>query len=258
MGTAGASLATAISQIISFLIMISFFIFRKSIIVLKISNISTKIKDYAQIITTGLPTVFRQGMGSVAAILLSNQAVKYGGDAAMSAITIANKVYTLTRNMVLGVGQGFQPVAGYNFGAKLYKRTYQAFKFTCLIGSIICISAGVLSYIYAENIMAWFSKDIEVIPQGIETIRFASYVMPLMAVSTYVNQMYQCLGFKIGATFLASCRQGIFYIPIILLLPLTKIGIIGVELAQPLSDLLTFFVSIPFLIIFYIKHLKIN
>ena len=211
-------------------------------------------KTYWQIITTGIPTVFRQSMGSLSAILLNVSAVAYG-DAAVAAVTIANKAYVLVRNIVLGYGQGFQPVAGYNFGAHRRKRTWKAFCFTGWVGTGICVVSGVLIAAFARPIMMWFSRDPEVIAIGMNILYFSCAVMPFMAFSTYVNQMYQCLGFKVPATFLASCRQGIFFVPSILILPVF-FGLTGVEVAQPVADLLTFVVSVPFLILFYKKEIK--
>ncbi len=254
MGTGGASLATAISQLISFLIFAYVFISKKSIVDISIKNISKNPKDYLHVLATGLPTIFRQSMGSLSAALLNIQAVVYG-DAAVSAVTIANKVYVLVRNVVLGVGQGFMPVAGYNFGAGNRKRTWNAFLFTSLLGTVICLVCAAGSFFMAENIMRWFSPDSDVVKIGITTLHFCAAVMPFMAISTYVNQMYQCLGFKTVATLLASCRQGIMFVPAILILP-KFFGCTGVEASQPLADLLTFVISVPFLILFYVNHIK--
>ncbi len=256
LGTGGAAIATALSQIISFFLLILVFLSKRSIVNIKFSSISFKKKDYLQIITTGLPTIFRQSMGCLASALLNIRAVTYG-DAAVSAVTIANKVYVLIRNIVLGIGQGFQPVAGYNYGAKNKKRTWRSFTFTGLLGSIICIVSTVLVAYFAGPIMQWFSKDAEVVQIGIETLYFVCAVMPLMAVSTYVNQLYQCLGFKTAATVLASLRQGILFVPAIIILPFI-FGRAGVQMAQPVADLLTFVVSLPFIVVFYRKYIKEN
>ncbi|MCQ2455228.1 MAG: MATE family efflux transporter [Clostridia bacterium] len=254
MGTKGAAVATAISQALSFIILAYMYISKKSVVKIEFKFISKNIKDYGEIISTGLPTIFRQSMGALSTTLLNVSAVVYG-DATVSAITIANKVYVLVRNLVLGFGQGFQPVAGYNFGAGDKKRTFKAFKFTNYVGTGICIVLSVLIFVFAKPIMAWFSNDSEVVSIGIDVLYYCCAVMPFLAFSTYVNVMYQCLGFKVKATFLASCRQGIFFVPIILYLP-TVIGRTGVQMAQPLADLCTFLISVPFLISFYRKEIK--
>lgn len=256
MGTGGAALATMISQTASFLILISFFITGKSIVKLHPRYISHNFEDYKLIVTTGIPTVCRQGLGSLSTAVLNIQAIGYGGDAAGAAITIANKVYILARNLCLGIGQGFQPVAGYNYGAGNKRRTWQAFIFTAKIGSVICITFAVISSLFAEPIMWWFCNDEEVVKIGVQTIQLSGLAMPFLAFSTYVNQLYQCLGFKTEATFLASCRQGIFFLPSVLLLPLI-FDCIGVQAAQPVADICTFLISIPFIISFYKKQINV-
>jgi len=254
MGTGGAAVATAISQILSFFVLGFFYVTKRSVVNISYKNVSKNLEDYKEIVSTGLPTIFRQGMGALATTLLNVQMVVYG-DAAVSAITIANKVYVLVRNLVLGIGQGFQPVAGYNFGAGDKKRTWNSFKFTCALGTVMCLIFTVFIGFFAHPIMSWFSNDGEVVKMGVQILYFCISVMPVLAFSTYVNVMYQCLGFKKEATFLASCRQGVFFVPIILILP-SVIRQTGVEIAQPLSDFCTFLISIPFLISFYKKHIK--
>lgn len=254
MGTGGAALATMISQIVSMLILSGYYITGKSIVNINFRKISRNFGDYRLIFTTGLPTICRQGLGSLSAAVLNIQAVKYGGDAASAAITIANKVYTLVRNISLGIGQGFQPVAGYNYGAGNKKRTWQAFVFTVKLGTAVCAAFSVMTIFKTQQIIMWFTQDAEVVRIGTETLLILGTAMPLLAFSTYVNHLYQSLGFRSQATFLASCRQGVFFMPVVLLMPL-KIGCIGVQMAQPVADVLTFFVSIPFIICFYKKHI---
>lgn len=254
LGAGGAALATAVSNGVSFVIFLFFFLSGRSALRIRLRSVSRKLSDYWLIFSTGLPTVCRQGLGSLASALLNIQAVVYG-DAAVSAVTIANKVYVLVRNLVLGVGQGFMPVAGYNYGAGDRCRTWRAFSFTAKVGTAVCLAFAALSYGFAEPIMAWFSSDAEVIAIGVQTLHFAAAVMPFMAVSTYVNQLYQALGFRVQATFLASCRQGVFFVPAILLLPVFY-HCVGVEAAQPAADFLTFFVAAAFLIVFYRKEFR--
>ncbi|MBO4971635.1 MAG: MATE family efflux transporter [Clostridia bacterium] len=255
MGTGGAAIATLVSQTVSFCILGSMFVLGRSIVRIDVRCVSRRFTDYKLIVTTGVPTICRQGLGSLAAAVLNIQAIAYGEDAAGAAITIANKVYVLVRNISIGIGQGFQPVAGYNFGAGNKKRTWQSFVFTAKVGSVLCVLFAAVSALFAEPIMWWFCDDAEVAKIGIQTIYLSSVVMPVLAFSTYANQLYQCLGFKGPATFLASCRQGIFFLPAVILLPLT-LGCLGVEAAQPIADLCTFFVAVPFVIAFYKKYIS--
>lgn len=244
LGTFGAALSTVLSQVISICMYSYFFIKGKTVIELKLRNISRSLDAYYQIVTTGIPTFFRQGLGSLSMMLLCNQGANYG-DAAVAAVTISNKCYMLIRNVVLGIGQGAQPVAGYNYGAGKYRRAKKSYDFAMLLGTIICLVSSVIIFIFAKDIMWWFCKDNEVLIYGVPALKYASMVIPVMAVSTYVNQEYQCLGFKKQATFLASCRQGICFVPTIFILPYL-LGATGVEMAQPVSDFLTFIISIPF------------
>ena len=255
METGGAALATTVSQVVNFSILLSFFLAGKSIVSIHPRHISRKFADYKAIITTGLPTICRQSLGSVAAAALNIQAIAFGGDAAGAAITISNKVYILVRNLVMGLGQGFQPVAGYNYGTGNKGRAWQAFSFSTKAGSVMCLFFAAVTAIFASPIMWWFCDDAEVAKIGIQTLYLNSAVLPFLAFSTYVNQLYQCLGFKGQATFLASCRQGIFFLPAVLLLPLW-IGCLGVQAAQPVGDLCTFLISIPFIILFYKRYIK--
>ena len=255
MGTGGAAIATMASQIVSFTILFSFFLFGKSIVKINIKSVSRHFKDYAAIVTTGIPTIFRQGLASVASAALNIQAIEYGGDAAGAAMTIANKVYMLVRNIIVGLGQGFQPAAGYNYGAGNKKRTWECFTFAIKVGTVICLVFGGFSALFAEEIMWFFCDDAEVAVIGTKTLYFLCACIPFMAFSTFVNQLYQGLGFKLQATFLASCRQGIFFLPVIWLLPLF-IDLAGVQSAQSIADICTFFISIPFIIIFYKKYIK--
>ncbi len=254
MGTGGAALATAISQTLSFLILISLFVFEKSIVKINLKNVSKKLSVYGKIISTGLPTICRQGLGSVATAILNVQAVVYG-DAMVASISIANKVYMLARNIVIGLGQGFQPVAGYNFGSKKPTRAFKAFSFSTIVGSIFCVVVSVIIAIFRTEVMTLFSKDLEVVSLGQQMLLFYSFVIPFLAFSTYVNQFMQGLGFKTHATILASCRQGIFFIPLIFILPIF-LKDVGVQITQPIADFLTFIVSIPFIVWFYRSQFK--
>ncbi|MDO4476014.1 MAG: MATE family efflux transporter [Lachnospiraceae bacterium] len=254
MGTAGAAIATAVSQIFSFSVMLSHFLRGKTIIRLKRRYVSREMEEYRLIVSTGLPTVFRQGISSVATVALSRQAVLYG-DAAVAAITIANKCYILVRCIMLGIGQGYMPAAGYNYGAGLKKRSWEAFTFACKVGTVICCVSALLIAAFAGPLMWWFCKDEQVLELGRQTLYFVCAVMPVLGFSTFVNQLYQCLGFRLEATILASCRQGIFFLPIVMILP-GVLGVTGVELSQPLADLMTCLVSIPFIIKMRRKYLN--
>ena len=253
LGISGAGLATVVSQAVSLTVLLVIFRSGRSIIKLRVKAVSKSFSDYWQLIKLGFPTICRQGMGSVASALLNRGAAFYGGayaDEAVAAVTIANKIYMFVRSMMIGIGQGFQPVAGYNFGARIYSRVKKAFWFAVAVGTVISTAAAIAIGLNTTAIMQWFRDDPKVVEIGALALSFACAVMPLMAYSTFVNQLYQCLGYSLFASVLASCRQGIFFIPVILLLP-RFIGLTGVQMAQPAADLLTFLVSVPFQIVFF-------
>ncbi len=254
MGIAGAALATMISQMTSFTIMAIIFLRDRSIVRLRPQYIGRKASVYLHIVRMGVPTLFRQGMASLSSALLNIQAAPFGA-AAVAAISIANKLYMFVRHIVLGIGQGFQPIAGYCFGAKRYSRVKKVFWFATASATVICAAITVSVFFFRESIMVWFRNDPDVVRIGSAMLRFLCVTIPLMGFSTYVNQLYQSLGFAVGATILASCRQGIFFVPLVFLLP-ALFGLTGIEAVQASADLLTFLVSIPFLIYFFRKHLS--
>ncbi|MBE6638150.1 MAG: MATE family efflux transporter [Ruminococcaceae bacterium] len=254
MGISGAALATIISQIVGFTILLAAYLFGKSIIKLRISCISHSLGDYILLLRTGFPTIARQGIASFAGILLNNQVSPYGDAAASAIVSITNRIYMLMRNIVIGIGQGFQPVAGYNYGAEKYDRVRKAFRFSTVIGTLVCTLSAILVACFSETIVGWFRNDPSVIQIGVLSLLYCCSVTPLMAYSTYVNQLLQGLGFSKSATLLAMCRQGFCYLPLILLLP-DWLGLTGVQLAQPAADLLTFLIAIPCQIHFMKKHL---
>ncbi len=254
MGVSGAAVATALSQIFSVLIMGSIFFRGKSIVKLSPRYISKNPQLYLTILKNGFPTICRQGLGSLSSAVLNVQAMAYG-DAAVAAISIANKIYMLVRNIILGIGQGYQPIAGYCYGAGKRERVKKLFRIATEAGTVICVACAIAIYIGRAPLMGWFRDDAEVIQIGSDTLRFLCMALPFMAYSTYVNQTYQCLGFSRGATFLACCRQGICFLPLAFILP-RLLGLTGIEMLQSGADILTFVIAVPFQIHFFRKHLS--
>lgn len=255
METAGAALATLISQCISFVILLVMFLFRKSNINISLKNISFKPKTYAEIIVTGMPSLSRQGLASVATVLLNTAANPYG-DAAIAAMSIATKVAMLVLCVCIGIGQGFMPVAGYNYGAKMFDRVKKAFRFTLITDTIIMTALAAIIFFLSPTIMKIFrAEDATVIEIGTAAMRAQCIAMPLMSTTIVVNSLLQSVGKSISATILSCCRQGLFFIPLILILP-RFLGLTGIEYAQAISDALTFLVSVPFAIWFFRKLKK--
>lgn len=249
-GIAGAAIAVGLCQTVSLGILLSFFIRRKSVTVLSWRLVSRNWRDYWDLIRTGCPTTFRQGFAAVATALLNVAAAPFG-DAAVAAISIATKIYLALRGVVLGIGQAFQPVAGYNFGAKLYGRVHEAFWKSTFAATLLCTLCAAGLVWGAKPVMSAFrTGSEEVVAIGVVSLYLFAAALPFMPYSTYVNQMLQILGRSKSAAFLASCRQGILFLPLIFTLP-RWYGLFGVQSVQPLADVLTFFVSIPFLVHFF-------
>lgn len=247
LGIRGAAMATALSQVISFFILLAMFVSKKSNLDLRLSYISKEIKTYLRILKTGLPSLSRQGLASIASMTLNVQAASFG-DAAVAAMSISGRITFFLFSALLGLGQGFQPVAGYNYGAKKYSRVKRATLFTAFFGTIIIAILSILCFIFARPLVTAFRKeDIDVITIGVKALRFQTIALLLCGINVATNMSMQATGHIAGATYLALCRQGIYFLPFIIFLP-AKLGILGVEIAQPLADVFTFITSLVFFI----------
>ncbi len=257
MGTAGAALATLLSQCISFLILLACSLSGKSLAKFKFSKISRSPVLYLLILKTGLPSLSRQGLASVATMFLNRSARIYG-DAAVAAMSIVGKIFMLVFAVLIGIGQGFQPVAGFNYGAKKYDRVKKAFLFTLLLGGIAMVVMGIPIYFASDWLMARFTKaDAEVIEIGRLALRLQCLALPLIPISTVCNMTYQTVGKSWTATLLSCSRQGLFFIPLIFFLP-GWLGLFGLQLSQPLADLLASLFCVPFGIKFLIDLNKLS
>ncbi|MDD2447579.1 MAG: MATE family efflux transporter [Tissierellia bacterium] len=242
MGTGGAALATIISQFISFWILV-FNSNSSSNIRIKFKNFTPEWEMYREILRAGLPSFYRQALGSVAMIFLNFSAGVYG-DAAIAAMSIVGRIIFFAISAMLGIGQGFQPVCGFNYGAKLYDRVLKAFYFTAKISIIILLAVGLIGVIGAESIVTFFRKeDLEVIEIGTRALRYQSMTLPLSAWIIMTNMLVQIIGKSREASIIAVARQGLFFIPAVLILP-RIIGILGLQLSQPIADIFTFLLAL--------------
>ena len=247
MGVKGAAVATLISQVVSFVILLSQFVFKKTIIDLSFNKIKNYFTNLGHIFKTGLPSLARQGLATVATILLNNIAGSLGSDAGLSAMGIVGKVFMVIFSISLGIGQGYQPVCGYNYSAKNYKRVKDAMIFTYLFSVVVMTVVALVVYIIAPLLVDAFIDSDDVIKIGSEALRFQCLAMPLIPFNVICNMTYQATRKKVRATLLSICRQGIFYIPLIFILS-NSFGLLGVELTQPVADLCTSLFSVPFFI----------
>ena len=250
MGIAGAAIATVLSQAISLAILLIFLLSKYSVIKVSLKKISWKFSMYWMIIRIGAPSFLRQGLASISSSLLNNRVAVYG-DSAVAAFSIVGRVSFLIMAVMLGVGQGFQPVVGYNYGARNYKRVRSAYKVTLMIGCAMMAAAACLCFIFAPGIMAIFRpNDPEVIRIGSFVLRLQSVVLPLMSVTVSTNMLHQSLAKSKESTFLALTRQGLYFIPLIIILP-SLFGLFGIQIAQSISDVLSMLTAVPFAVRFF-------
>lgn len=249
MGISGAAIATALSQFISFVLLFGAFLSGKSVIRLKLSRFTFSPVVHWRTIRNGLPSFIRQALASVATILLNRAAAQYGDDP-VAAMSIVGKVFMIIFAVGLGVGQGYMPVLGYNYGAKLYDRSRRAFRFTLGMGTTIMCVLGVVIYILAPDIIGAFIKDSAMVTEvGSRALRAQCISLPLLSLGVVCNMTFQTIGRSWTSTFLSSARQGIFYIPLIILLP-RYYGLTGIELTQAAADVCTFVLCVPFAVSF--------
>ena len=249
LGISGAAIATLLSQCVSASILASFFLRGQSEIRVSIRCVSTAPKIYLTIFKSGMPSFFRQGMASVSAMALNFNAGVYG-DAAVAAMAIVTKVFNFLLSAVIGFGQGMQPVVGYNYGAKELGRVRQAVSFSLKFCTVILTVAAAVGAVFAPQIVQYFRNDPAVVAVGTQAFRFQCISLPLAAVLVFANMLFQSLGKSWRASLLALCRQGMFFIPLVYLLPM-HFGLLGLEVTQMCSDLIAFLVSAAFLLHYF-------
>ena len=260
MGVTGASLATLISQFISWIILL-IGTRMKGNVHIKLKNFSPTLEHYKQILDGGLPSLCRQALACISTICLNHSAAIYavqGHEAAtIAAFSIVSRCMMFAFSIVLGIGQGFQPICGFNYGAKLYARVRESYTFTISIMTIFLLISGTIGFIFAPNIISFFrNEDPELIAIGTRVLRWQCVSFPLIGLSTATNMLLQNLRRTVPATILSMCRQGIFFLPILYIAPLF-LGLQGVEMTQAIADVFTFMLAIP-ISIKILKEFKIK
>ncbi|MDO4988721.1 MAG: MATE family efflux transporter [Synergistes sp.] len=243
LGISGAAIATIVSQCVSFAVMILFFIRKKSIVRLSIKYFIHNLSVFYDIMRLGLPSLTRQGLACISTAALNVSAAVYG-DAAVAGMSIVLRVVMFVFAVNIGIGQGFSPVAGYNFGAGLYSRVKEAYKVTVCADMVIMGLFSAVLWIFAPEIMKFFRDDPAVIATGISAMRFQCCVVIFHPIIVMTNMLFQFTGLAWRATLLASTRQGIYFIPLIVLLP-QLFGLKGVEMIQTVADFLSFLTAVP-------------
>lgn len=243
LGTSGAAIATAISQFVSFTILLIMTNTKDAAISIHPRNFRPTARMYGRIFYMGLPSLGRQGIASVSTILLNNAAGLYG-DAAIAAMSIVSRFIMFINSTVIGFGQGFQPVCGYCYGAGRYSRVREAFTFCVKVSTIILLVLSAVSFLFARPIITVFRRDDPlVIEIGTFALRAQLLTLPLWGFITMSNMFTQSIGYGVRATIIATARQGTFLIPALLILP-QVFGLRGIQIAAPISDVLTLFLTL--------------
>lgn len=245
MGIKGAGAATSVSQIISFLFLL-YLNKRCGNVKLKVNNLKYSAKIIKLLYLGGTPNFARQTIAALAVLLLNHAAINYG-ETAIAGFTVVNRVTMLLGAAMIGFGQGFQPVCGYNYGAGLFKRVKKAFYFCICVSSIFFLILTIVCAAMAENILALFTTDEYVIELGVLILRYQCISIPFMGWIIMSGMLLQNIGQFKNETIISAARQGILFIPLILIF-LHFWGIYGVMLVQPISDLGTFIISVPMVI----------
>ncbi len=253
MGISGAGISTALSQLISFSILFSMFLRKKTQSRISLGCFKVGIKHLPAICSTGFPSLMRQGLSSVSTMLLNNAAGLYG-DAAVAGMTIVNRICFFIFAVGLGIGQGFQPVCSFNYGAKKFKRVKKGFFFTWGVGEVLLSILAVIGLLLSDHLVGLFRDDPLVIEIGSFALKAQLIALFFQPLSICSNMMFQSIGKNKTATFLSALRSGLVFIPV-LLISSRLIGLTGIQISQTITDVITFFVSMPFMIVFF-KNMK--
>lgn len=246
MGTSGAGLATALSQCVSFSILLSMFLTGKT--QSRILRPKIRIKEVVLIFQTGFPALLRQGLGSVSTLILNHQAGIYG-DAAVAAMSIVTRISNFVFSVDVGIGQGFQPVAAFNYGAKKFSRVRKGFWFTTIAGEMLLGVLALVCFIFAEPLAKVFQPDPTVVEIVIPALRVHCIGCLLLPFSVSGNMMFQSTGMAGRSAIMSALRNGLCFIPLVLILPMF-LELTGIQIAQPAADLIALAISMPMVLKF--------
>lgn len=253
MGVAGAGLATAVSQMLCFAFMLNL-CGRGGGIKIRLSKFAPSVANYKEIAAGGLPSLARQGLTFVSLICLNNFAARYG-DATVASFSVASRVMAIASALLIGFGQGFQPVCGFNYGARKFGRLREALKFTVFTGTAYCTVFAVAAFIFAPQIIDIFSGgDADLLETGSRVLRYNCLSFPLCGLIIISNMFLQNIRKTVPAVLVASARQGLFFIPAVIVGNLVA-GKAGLLTAQPISDICAFLLCIPLFVKAY-RELK--
>lgn len=244
MGIAGAAVATAISQLVSFCLLLVG-VQKSDTLKVRLKNFTFDFQYLKSIANGGTPSLFRQGIGSIAAIALNRVA---GGfvdhDAVIAAFSVVQRIMMFAASAFIGFGQGFQPVCGFNWGAKRYDRVKEAFWFSTIVSMVFMALFSIVGFLLSGELIALFRDEAHVIEIGTKALRAQLYVFPLMGWVFLSNMMLQTIGRVFKASILAAARQGLAFIPVVLILPYF-FGLEGLVWAQAVADVCAFLIALP-------------
>ena len=243
MGVKGAAIGTIISQFVGFcILLVGTNVW--GTLPINIRDFSPSLQKYKAIVIGGFPSLCRQSISSFSTAFLNTASAPFG-DAAIAAMSIVNRVAMFANSAIIGFGQGFQPVCGFNYGAKKYSRVIDAFYFCVKISTFVLLILAIIIYIYSSQIVHLFNdKDITLLDVANRALKYQALSLPLWGLITLSSMMLQTTRKTIRASILAIAKQGIFLVPIIYIFP-KFLGITGIEIAQPFADLLTFILAVP-------------
>ncbi|MGN0506075.1 MAG: MATE family efflux transporter [Lachnospiraceae bacterium] len=243
LGVAGAAVATVVSQVIGFVILVLMCNFGRNNLRIRLKQFRPSVAIYKEIVRGGLPALCRQGLASVATLSL-NWCIKPYGDAAIAAFSIVARLTGFAASALMGFGQGFQPVCGFNYGAGRYDRVKRGYFFCLKVSVFFMTVLGVGGFVFANQLSMLFQKeDAAVVELATRALRFQCITFPLIAVIIMTNMLTQTMGFAVSATILSIARQGLFFLPVLLALSYIA-GMSGIFLAQPVADAISFVLAL--------------
>lgn len=248
MGITGAGVSTAISQYLSLALLFAMFKTDKTESRMEWKYITLRPAMVAEIVRTGLPSLARQGLNSASNMVLNVSAAVYG-DACIAALSIVSKCSNFIFSVAVGIGQGFQPVAAYNYGAEKYTRVRTGMRFTLGFSTVVVAALSAGSFAFAPQIIQLFRTDAQVVQIGTEALRMLCVALVFLPTIMVANMTFQSIGKSGRAFFLACTQNGLLFIPLIWILP-RLFEIVGLELAQPCAFILSALIAVPFLIQF--------
>ena len=252
MGIAGAGLSTAMSQIISWGILLFMFLSGRTETRLSFRRaVRAGLPVYVNIMTTGFPSLLRQGLNSITTVLLNSCCAVYG-DAAVAAMSIVNRIIFFAFSIAIGIGQGFQPVSAFNYGAGRYSRIRKGYRFTAMLSESLILVGCTVILLFSGKLIGLFRNDPEVIAIGTRALRLQAAAYLLLPICMTTEMLFQSTGKRLNATLLSALRSGLLFIPTLLILSRIR-GLAGIQEAQPLSVVLSFPITLIIAVRFFGK-----